>query len=126
MRLIDADALDRKIYNDVPISVFGSVKKMAAVRELIDDAPTIDAAPRWVRLIGPFDVIDRKTGKYPDLEQIALNEDWAKRLIYCDMEGFAMLEDGNLILLDECGNYEYCPPDRFEAVISTEPPREGE
>ena len=45
MRPIDADALDKKIYNDVPISVFGSVKKMAAVRQLIEDAPTIDVRP---------------------------------------------------------------------------------
>lgn len=34
-----------------------------------------------------FTVIDTKTGKYPNLEQIALKEDWAKNLIYCDMEG---------------------------------------
>lgn len=45
MRLIDADALDRKVYNDIPIKVFGSIKKMAAVRQLIEDAPTIDAVP---------------------------------------------------------------------------------
>ena len=42
MRLIDADALDRKVYNDTPIKVFGSIKKMAAVRQLIEDAPTVD------------------------------------------------------------------------------------
>lgn len=35
-----------------------------------------------------FDVIDLQTGKYPDLEKIALHEKWAKHLIYCDMEGF--------------------------------------
>lgn len=26
-------------------------------------------------------------GSVPDLEQIALNEDWAKDLMYCDMDG---------------------------------------
>lgn len=45
MRLIDADSLDAKVYNDVPISVFGSIKKMAAVRQIIEDAPSIDAVP---------------------------------------------------------------------------------
>ena len=43
MRLIDADALDKHIYNDVPVSRFGSTRRMAAVRELIEEAPTIDS-----------------------------------------------------------------------------------
>lgn len=43
MRIIDADALDKRIYNDVPISTFGSIRRMAAVRELIEEAPTIDS-----------------------------------------------------------------------------------
>lgn len=43
MRLIDADALDKHIYNDVPVSRFGSIRRMAAVRELIEEAPTIDS-----------------------------------------------------------------------------------
>ena len=40
-RLVDADAMDKRVYNDIQISVFGSVKKMAAVRQIIEDAPTI-------------------------------------------------------------------------------------
>jgi hypothetical protein len=44
-RLIDANALDKRIYNDIPISVFGSIKKMAAVREIIAEQPTVDAVP---------------------------------------------------------------------------------
>lgn len=60
-----------------------------------------------------FTVIDNKTGKYPDLWKIAQKEEWAKDLMYCDMDGFALLEDGNLILMDECGNYAFCPADRF-------------
>ena len=61
-----------------------------------------------------FDVIDIKTGEYPDLEKIALTEEWAQGLVYCDMDGFAVREDGSLILLDECGNCVSCPPGRFE------------
>ena len=61
-----------------------------------------------------FDVIDPKTVEYPDLEKIARTEEWAQNLIYCDMDGFCISEDGNLILMDECGNYAYCPEDRFE------------
>lgn len=68
----------------------------------------------------PFSVIDKKTGKYPDLEKIALKEDWAQGLMYCDMEGFALEEDGTLLLLDECGRQACCPPDRFEIVAEEE------
>jgi hypothetical protein len=64
-----------------------------------------------------FTVIDKKTGKEADEYEIALKEDWAKDLMYCDMEGFALLQDGTLILVDECGRFEYCPADRFEIVF---------
>lgn len=60
-----------------------------------------------------FKVIDRRTMSEADIEKIALTEAWADDLTYCDMQGFAIEEDGNLILLDECGNYAYCPPGRF-------------
>ena len=63
-----------------------------------------------------FIVIDNITGKEADIGEIALKEDWAKGLIYCDMQGFALLEDGTLVLLDECGKYEYCPSGRFTVV----------
>lgn len=67
-----------------------------------------------------FTVIDTKTGEYPDVDSIALNEDWAKGLIYCDIDGFVLTEDGNLLLMDDCGNVAYCPPDRFEVVYECE------
>ena len=47
---------------------------------------------------------------------IAAKEEWAKGLCYCDMEGFAIEEDGTLILLDECGKQKNCPEGRFEIV----------
>ena len=66
-----------------------------------------------------FTVIDKTTGKAPDLAGIVLaaqkaKEPWAEGLIYCDMEGFAVEEDGTLIVCDECGNYAYPPAGRFE------------
>ncbi len=64
-----------------------------------------------------FNVIDNQTGLPPDLEQIALHESWAKGLTYCDIEGFALTEDGSLILTDEDGNYCYCPVWRFKVII---------
>ena len=67
-----------------------------------------------------FHVIDKKTGREADPYKIALKEDWAKGLIYCDMEGFAIEEDGTLILLDECGRHAYCPDGRFTVVWEEE------
>lgn len=67
-----------------------------------------------------FSVIDLRTGEAPDLEQIALTEDWVKGLVYCDMDCFAITEYGDLILLDDCGNVAYCPEGRFEVVFLKE------
>ena len=64
-----------------------------------------------------FTVIDPKTGGYPDLENIVLHEEWAKGLVYCDMEGFAIQEDGSLVLMDQCGGFRYCPDGRFKVVL---------
>ena len=75
-----------------------------------------DCPIRELSLNKGFGVIDKKTGEYPDLEKLAIEEDWAKGLCYCDMEGFALSEEGDLILMDECGRFRYCPPDRFEVV----------
>lgn len=65
---------------------------------------------------GTFHVIDKKTGKEADTYNIALHEKWAKSLCYCDMEGFALMEDGTLYLMDECGKCVYADRDRFEVV----------
>jgi hypothetical protein len=48
-----------------------------------------------------------------DLEAIALKAPWDRGLVYSDIEGFAVTTDGELILLDECGNYVYPPPELF-------------
>ena len=60
-----------------------------------------------------FFVIDNETGKYPDVEEIALRERWASNVIHCDIEGFAITESGELLLVDECGCYAACPDGRF-------------
>lgn len=69
-----------------------------------------------------FKVIDNKTGKEADPYEIALHEEWARSLVYCDMEGFAITEDGDLVLMDECGNVAYCDADRFEVVFENTRP----
>ena len=64
----------------------------------------------------PFCVFDKNKNKEADCYKIALKEDWAKCLCYCDMDGFAITQDRMLILLDECGRYTYCPDNRFKVV----------
>ena len=68
----------------------------------------------------PFAVIDKQTKKEADEYKIVLEEDWVKDLCYCDIDGFAITQDGNIILLDECGKYTYCPYDRFEIIAEAE------
>lgn len=63
-----------------------------------------------------FTVIDKKTGKEADEYEIALHEDWAKHLCYCDMEGWAIENDGTLLLVDECGRFAYADRERFKVV----------
>ena len=61
-----------------------------------------------------FVVIDNKTGEEADTYEIALHEDWAKHLCYCDMEGWAIEDNGTLLLVDECGRFEYADRERFK------------
>ena len=113
MRPIDAIELQRRMcalcnqdYSDEPCEPSDCVFIRA-----INEMPTL-TPPNDIDL--GFDIIDTKTGEYPDLEKIALTEEWAQGLVYCDMDGFAVRDDGSLILLDECGNCVSCPPGRFE------------
>jgi hypothetical protein len=61
-----------------------------------------------------FIVIDNKTGKEADTYDIALHEDWAKHLCYCDIEGWAIEDNGTLLLVDECGQFAYADRERFK------------
>ena len=63
-----------------------------------------------------FRVIDSKTGEEADTREIALHEEWAKSLIYCDIDGWAIHEDGNLLLLDDCGRFVYADRERFKVI----------
>jgi hypothetical protein len=63
-----------------------------------------------------FIVIDNKTGEEADPYNIALHEDWAKHLCYCDIEGWAIEEDGTLLLVDDCGRVAYAVRERFKVV----------
>lgn len=121
-RAIDADAvLDRYYAEFEKQDICDGSQDRDWLMRCIEEAPTL--TPPNEPLISGFDVIDTKTGEYPDLWEIALKEDWANGLMYCDMEGFAIEEDGTLLLLDECGKHAYCPEGRFKIVPR---PTEGE
>ena len=118
-KAIDKDKLITSIaWHDMQ----GMILSIGDVLDIIEAFPTL--APPNEPLTLEFDVVDTTTGKYPDWERIARGESWAKGLVYCDMDGIAIREDGSLILLDECGNCVSCPPDRFE--IRFRPPEGGE
>lgn len=81
----------------------------------------IELLRREAEGIRSFKVIDTKTGEEADTYEIALHEDWAKHLIYCDIDGWALGDDGSLMLLDDCLRAAY-PPDRerFKVVWEDE------
>lgn len=62
-----------------------------------------------------FKVIDTNTNEEVDLSDLE-KEEWVKSLTYFDLQGFALDDEENLMLIDECGNYIYCPIDRFQVV----------
>ena len=66
-----------------------------------------------------FTVIDNKTGKKPNFENIC-HEKWTRHLLKDDIDQFAVTEDGHLILIDDCDNLVYCPNGRFTAVETTD------
>ena len=100
------------IYRSDAIEVYRKAKdKSEAHRMLTQLPPAIQKK---------FSVIDNETGKEADTYEIALNEEWAKHLMYCDMDYFAIMEDGMLILTDECGRIAYCPEGRFTVRWETD------
>jgi hypothetical protein len=73
-----------------------------------------------------FKVIDKRTGKEPifDFNHI-FREKWFKTsgLIYCDIDGWYIGEDGTLVLADDCGRIAYPPADRFDVVFEDDRPK---
>lgn len=106
MRIIDAyraiDMIDEWLDSVGTVLVGKGLSSYGELIGCIEDTPTL--TPPNEPLTLEFDVVDTKTGQYPDWEHIARTEDWADGLVYCDIDGIAIQEDGSLILLDECGN----------------------
>ena len=63
-----------------------------------------------------FKIIDKRTGKEPT-QRVINNIAEKYRLVTCDIDQFAVTEDGSIILLDDCGNIAYFSLDKFEIRI---------
>lgn len=61
-----------------------------------------------------FDVIDTLTGQLANTFGIAQNEEWAKHLFSYRIDGWALGEDGTLMLIDNCCRIAYPPEGRFK------------
>ena len=66
-----------------------------------------------------FKIIDITTGKEPTSEVIA-EIAYNNGLMVHDIDGFGINEDGQIILMDDCGNYAFADNTRFEAKLVEE------
>lgn len=51
-----------------------------------------------------------------DAYKFCKENEWASHLIYCDIDGFAIGEQGDLMLIDDCSNVAYCPRGMFKII----------
>ena len=65
-----------------------------------------------------FKIIDKKTGKEPT-ERVIQNIAKRGNLIPCDIDGFYIDEDGQIILVDDCGNCTWLDMSRFKVELQT-------
>lgn len=94
-RLIDGDELSRHIYEDIPIKVLGSVARMVQMREIVAQAPTVEAVPLdglcgWLAAYAapPQYAIDACGGQKAMKTANKLAEAWKyhfKNLMGCDL-----------------------------------------
>lgn len=108
-------ACRKTICESCPYNASGeeNINPICFINEMISDALALLKEQKHGET---FTVIDTKTGKEADEYDIALHEEWAKHLCYCDMEGWAIENDGTLLLVDECGRFEYADRERFKVV----------
>ena len=65
-----------------------------------------------------FKIIDRKTGKEPT-DRVIQNIAKRGNLISCDIDGFYVADDGQIILVDDCGNCTWLDMNRFKVELQT-------
>ena len=63
-----------------------------------------------------FRVIDTTTGKEPT-EEVIFKLAKQGNLVYCDIDGFYIGEDGELCLMDDCGSAMFLDRERFKVEV---------
>lgn len=71
-----------------------------------------------------FKIIDTKTGKEPT-DKVITAEAELGNLITCDIDGFYVGEDGQIILVDDCGNCTWLDMSRFKVEMQNEASQTG-
>ena len=60
-----------------------------------------------------YEIIDTRTGERANEYELA-QEPWAEKVRGCDWPAFAIDETGDVMLTDDCGNYDRVPEGRVE------------
>lgn len=60
-----------------------------------------------------YEIIDTRTGERAKAYELA-QEPWAEKTRGCDWPAFTIDEDGDVMLTDDCGNYDMVPEGRVE------------
>lgn len=68
-----------------------------------------------------FTIIDKRTGEEVDIDNLIEELDLNTNLMVNDIEGFAIGENGEIYLLDECGNFVFVEPDNYDVRINCIP-----
>ena len=63
-----------------------------------------------------FHVIDKKTGKEPT-DRVLTNIAKKGGLMTMDIDGFYVGEEGDLVLVDDCGNATWVDQERFNIIL---------
>lgn len=63
-----------------------------------------------------YEIIDTRTGERAN-EYELVQEPWVEKTRGCDWPAFAIDEDGEAMLTDDCGNYDMVPEGRVEVRL---------
>lgn len=63
-----------------------------------------------------YEIIDTRTGERAKAYEL-VQEPWAGNTRGCDWPAFAIDEDGDVMLTDDCGNYDMVPEGRVEVRL---------
>lgn len=63
-----------------------------------------------------YEIIDTRTGERAKAYEL-VQEPWAEKTRGCDWPAFAVDETGDVMLTDDCGNYDMVPEGRVEVRL---------